>query len=674
MSAASPDAPEHEQGWKSEDALPPNSGRWRSHDQASTGASHCNDGWVQASTTKVQQDAECNQDRVGSGSSNWISNDLATTATATREEGRSFEDHSFNEPAENAHGSKYDAGDQLAARSQAQNAEYQNHDWKQSGQAKQKEPPPPPPGPPPPWAEELHSPADETETILRALTDLVETHDGTLPGTAFEELYKMDYRHRQIVKASGGPKKFVEFHGDRFTWVQDGVPGGSVKLVHGYPSDRDASSNWWSSRSPSLSSGIAIRWVEDVIAWQKDGVLLLSKTFGEIEAWRSSQEASSFKALIDSWGGLEAFVDAHPTHFSWVRGTNNQAKICKAGAPASKGGHTAGKKDCCALLVEVLKGHGGSILAAKVFKHVKDWAPGEFDRFKDEVNEAGGIKKYISWYADRFECKLASGPGTETVSLVRQYCEDVVAELLRWSGGVLLASRVLPELQSWKPEEHAFCKQRIEDAGGIKKFIQHFDKRFKWVLKEGPGTEAIQLLEDQVVDSEALLDALTELVEWHEGSILASRFFIDLKAWRPDSYDSYRKNIGKFGGLKEFASQHPERFKWVSDDEGKDSIALVKNENFASLKEALVQILEYANGSMLASQVHPTMKSWKPAKADWLRREVDHAGSLKKLLQRYPDEFEWKVDSDTGKQSVHLVTAKAPVVEPVKSDSALQYQ
>lgn len=672
--AASPDATNYEHTLSN--------GGWRSSDQASTAASHHNDGWYQ----KNQQNAEWNYSGASEGTSN---------ATATRK------DYSMNGSADYAYGSKSSAGKTSAARVQAQDysmngsadnaygskasagktsaqyADYQNYDWKVSSQVKPK-PPPPPPGPPPPWAEEYPSQEDETETILRALTELVETHDGTLPGTAFEELYKMDNGYRKIVKAAGGPKKFVEQHEDRFNWVQDGVPGGSVKLVHGYSSVGDAAANnWWSSRPTPLPSGVAVRWLEEVIEWQRDGTLLLSKTFNEIDAWKSSQEAASFKACIDSWGGLEAFVDAYPTNFSWVPGTSHsQAKICKADAPATQPGHSGSqKKNLCSLLAEVLKGHGGSMLAAKVFKHVKDWAPGEFDNFKHEVNEAGGIKKYVSWYPDRFECTLAGGPGTETVNIVRQPCEDTVAELLKWSGGILLASRVLPELQSWKPEEHAACKQRIEDAGGIKKFVQHYDKRFKWILKEGPGTEAVQLLEDEVVDSEALVETLTELVEWHEGSILASRFFIDLKAWRPESYDSYRKNIGKFGGLKEFASQHPDRFRWVSDDEGKDSIALVKKEeNSASLKEALVHILEEANGSMLGSQVHPTMKAWKPAKADWLRKEVDRAGSLKKLLLRYPGEFEWKVDSDTGKQSVRLVSAKAAAAEIVKADSALQYQ
>ena len=56
------------------------------------------------------------------------------------------------------------------------------------------------------------------------------SRNGKLPGTSFDELYKMNVIFRETVKECGGPKKFVESHPERFEWVVD-CPGGSVTLA-----------------------------------------------------------------------------------------------------------------------------------------------------------------------------------------------------------------------------------------------------------------------------------------------------------------------------------------------------------------------------------------------------------------------------------------------------------
>lgn len=186
--------------------------------------------------------------------------------------------------------------------------------------------------------------------------------------------------------------------------------------------------------------------------------------------------------------------------------------------------------------------------------------------------------------------------------------------------------------------------------------------RFAWTLTEGPGTEAVQLVvEEEEVDNEVLSAALTELIEWHGGFLLGSRVFIDLKAWRPETYENFRKEIGQVGGLKKFVARHPDRFRWAPHGEdGKDTVFLVKEApDFEALIEPLVQLIEWNKGSLLASKVFKELKAWKPREVERFRKEVDDAGTLKKLIQRYPDKFEWVVDSNPGKELVRLVNAKA---------------
>jgi hypothetical protein len=417
----------------------------------------------------------------------------------------------------------------------------------------------------------------------------------------------------------------------------------------------------------------------EIIEWQKDDSIVASAVYKEIEAWKTAQEFSSFKAEIEEWGGLEEFVAGHPKSFSWVESTGHtQAKICKAELRSEK---SKKEKACWEVIADVLDYCDGSILLAKLLREVKSWDPAKYETHQAEIQAAGGIKKYIAWYPDHFDCELASGPGTETVTLKsnQQPCVDTIAELLEWHEGVLLSSRLLPEMQSWRPKALAGCKKEIEAAGGIKKFISQYPSRFEWTLADGPGTEAIKLIEEKVeVQEEDLLKVMANLVKWHGGSIIASRIFIDLKAWRPDDYESLRSAIKKLGGLKTFASKHPDRFKWKSDtDEGKDSICLVEELDLGPLVDMLVELLTWHNGFLLASQVFKSLKTWDQEKTEQLRKEIGPGTKgLKKLVQKFPDRLEWVAHSDQGKEAVRLVKAKVPAAEltPASSDWAAKYQ
>jgi len=71
------------------------------------------------------------------------------------------------------------------------------------------------------------------------------------------------------------------------------------------------------------------------------------------------------------------------------------------------------------VLAEVLKWNGGSLLAAKVPKQIKEWEKdsAKFQQHKSAIDSAGGVKSFVAWYPGLFECVLAAGPGTETLYL-----------------------------------------------------------------------------------------------------------------------------------------------------------------------------------------------------------------------------------------------------------------
>lgn len=628
----------------------------------------------------------------------WNSWSQNQTAAGTNSESRSNADNewaSWNQDRNGARASsdskangagEWNATSEWASNSQGYTAEAPQAEalnawgnWQMQQQLKmniQKGPPPPPPPGPYPEAAEPESVSldSTTKELCDDLHGLIESHDNLLPGTAFEELYKLGDGYKEVVRAAGGPKKFVEVHKYRFVWTREGVTGGSVRLVQNSSQRPQSAHETWSAASTkpaALADGTSKKWLEELIDWQKDGYLSAAEVFTQLAAWKTAQEAASFKAEMDSYGGLEQFVASFPKSFSWERGS-----ICKAAPPPVVGARQSPQSshatECWEVIVKVLEQNDGAILLAKVLRQVKEFDVPNFERHRKEVDDAGGVKKYICWYPERFECALASGPGTETVYLkkkpVPQECVSTIEEMLQWHDGGLLASRLLPELHAWKPSAHAACKKEVEKAGSIKKFIGQHPDRFKWSLQDGPGTELIQSLREENVESEAVTDIVAALLEWHGGSLLSSRIFIDLKAWKPDSYEAVREEILQVGGLKKFAAIHPNRFKWEAHaQDSKDTICLVTEaQDFSAFLDALVELIEWNGGSLLASKVFKKLRDWKPVEVTSLRKEVDDAGSLKKLIMGYPDRFEWVLDSDPGKEAVQLVKAKIPEKEAAK--------
>jgi len=102
----------------------------------------------------------------------------------------------------------------------------------------------------------------------------------------------------------------------------------------------------------------------------------------------------------------------------------------------------------------------------------------------------------------------------------------------------------------------------VEDAGGLKKFASKYPLCFQWVSGTNAGRDAVRLVKDGS-QSPSPLEALTELIEWHGGKLLASKLLQELRQRKPHVHGFFKREVDYAGGVKKFVAQHADRFEWV---------------------------------------------------------------------------------------------------------------
>jgi hypothetical protein len=324
------------------------------------------------------------------------------------------------------------------------------------------------------------------ESCVAALYELLERNDGTLLASrVFKELKisapaAFDSFKREVER-SGSMKKFVQQYWDRFEWTVTGGPGmDAISLVK-----RD---------HPSLTCADLI---EEVLRWH-GGKVLVSKLLGEMKAWKPYQFESCKKEL-QAAGGLKQFLSLHDKQFTF----SHADPLCTAFVRLAP--EQSASDDFVKPLVELVKWHGGTLLASMVFIEMKAWRQDIYEHFKIEVNDVGGLKRYVAMHRSELDWVSDGGGGKNAVRALNcAPCSDeestkyewslgLLEDLIDWHGGQLLASRIVQDLRAWKPDELAKFKSEVTEAGGLKKLIMKGFGRFEWVFDEDPGREAVRL-------------------------------------------------------------------------------------------------------------------------------------------------------------------------------------
>lgn len=390
-------------------------------------------------------------------------------------------------------------------------------------------PPPPPPPPPVPvqalqsrggdaWQNSQGLPmAAPVHAVVEALEALIRSKDGALPGTAFEELYNQDYSFKVAVRGFGGPKKFVDHHRDHFVWVSEGVPGGSVKLVKQADSEEahqqssaepapveETQDYWkgsgWSSYGTSDRGQYGKSYhqredcpelLEKLVRWN-GGILEANRVYSDFKNWKPWL-VEAFNEDIESAGGIKNFVSAYPDRFQWVPGPPQKEAIRLV-----SGGNKL--DEFLEVLQHLIRWHGGTLLASRIFIELRSWKPSAYDSFRREVEHAGGLKKFAARHPECFIWVSDGNPGKDALQLVPEGEKakshlDALAEVIRWHGGTLLASKLLAEMKLWNPEENEYFNRAVQEAGGLKKFFLRYPERFEWVVGTGPGVEAVRVVQ-----------------------------------------------------------------------------------------------------------------------------------------------------------------------------------
>jgi hypothetical protein len=243
---------------------------------------------------------------------------------------------------------------------------------------------------------------------------------------------------------------------------------------------------------------------------------------------------------------------------------------------------------------------------------------------------------------------------------------DAIVALLEWHGGVLLASKVLTELKAWKPKQFEACKMEVQEAGGMQKFILLHNTYFTWAPSDTLGAEMVHLC-NKSKESDKFAELVVQLVRWHGGSLLASRIFNEMKAWRPSIYEQFRFQVNQVGGMKRFVDLHAAELVWISDGGGgRNAIQLVNRtpSSHEMLSEyewsvnLLEELIDLRGGELLASKVMQAMHAWKPDQLDDFKTDVFDAGGLKKLIHKNADRFEWVLDEEQGRDAVRILWPK----------------
>jgi len=71
----------------------------------------------------------------------------------------------------------------------------------------------------------------------------------------------------------------------------------------------------------------------------------------------------------------------------------------------------------------------------------------------------------------------------------------ILAELIEWYGGSILACQVFPRLNIWDSSKLDIVKSDVQIHGGMRSYIKQHANNFEWFLENGAGTESIRLVQ-----------------------------------------------------------------------------------------------------------------------------------------------------------------------------------
>eukprot|EP00928_Gymnodinium_smaydae_P026123 TRINITY_DN20604_c0_g1_i5.p1 TRINITY_DN20604_c0_g1~~TRINITY_DN20604_c0_g1_i5.p1 ORF type:complete len:421 (-),score=94.93 TRINITY_DN20604_c0_g1_i5:236-1498(-) len=355
---------------------------------------------------------------------------------------------------------------------------------------------------------------------------------------------------RTVTEKAGGVKKLVSTRSDIFDWVMMGGQGtqalrlksadagtggtgesrsnASAKAADAKEEERSS----WKAVTPKEEAQSGAYWKEpqydktwkvaasnEDVQYGKSWKADASTDDAQGEKWwehdRYGRDDSSW-----SWRGRgkwwERQDDADGGEASWQDGRTESASSrappppppIPPGVAASTGGAGdvgaagagAPRDELTNSLVELLKWHGGTILASQLASDLKQWRPEQAEYLRKEIERSGGLKRYAQKHSDIFEWILANGTGTEALRLIVPECDlaelaKTLVELIKENGGMLLASKVLPDLRLRKPSLVDPYRRAVEEAGGLKKLVSTLraPETIEWMLENGPGTEALRI-------------------------------------------------------------------------------------------------------------------------------------------------------------------------------------
>mmetsp|Transcript_25858 Transcript_25858/g.86045 ORF Transcript_25858/g.86045 Transcript_25858/m.86045 type:complete len:678 (-) Transcript_25858:770-2803(-) len=429
---------------------------------------------------------------------------------------------------------------------------------------------------------------DELGGLVSALQELIETYEGTLPGTAFEKLYDKSEAYRSMVKAAGGPKRFAEQHSDRFTWTFKGLPGGSVQLADG---------RGWSRPTAAPYKPIGAAWSSP--------------------SWTAPSWTQAAWKPVQSHGGA--------SELEKIAGSG-----VAAGLPWPEASDTGGNSSLRRALIELIQWENGSILASKVFITIRSWKPKQFAAMKKEADDAGSLKDFVSVHADTFEW-IHDRPGTDSIRLAEGQCDNLAVqalkELLRKNDGSMKAAQIFLEgfleKHNLDPIQEQALRAEVRLAGGVKKFVVQYPEHFAWFRRCGVGSEAIAL---------AGAGAPTA-----DGDAAAG--------YRPEEYAEETWDMSD--------SPVPRRVELAGNNAAAD---------------VLCELLRYFGGTLLACQLYHKLKVWDFSKLEIVKAEAAYHGSLRLLISQHSDRIEWFLHDGAGTESVRLVhvpsTAEVEILQP----------
>jgi len=381
---------------------------------------------------------------------------------------------------------------------------------------------------------------------------------------------------RSEVQLAGGISKFIDRHvSDRVEWYfQSGDTTEVIRLVK---DDRPSIINkgtehWWQTSSYTADSDqVSTKEADDGSAWtaewnsqggekhrpdclkdalvkmvdfDKNGVALSSKIFPYIkQQWPDL--ASNFQKDAQAAGGLKAYIMQFPNLFRWVSDPDHGGRDAVHRVDG-------GSELAAEYLVSLVKWHAEhhskscedeGLLASQIHRFFRNWDRSKADLLRNEVQLAGGIKKFIvSNVSDRLEWYLQKGTGTEAIRLVQhgrtnrgtdrwqqltkykasveprqplpssppaqgmpnarkivsaslpenKEPQELLWDAVQEAGGTMLAARVYGQLQDRGAWIQETVRQEVENAGGLKNYIKKFPILFDWFLEGGVGTEAIR--------------------------------------------------------------------------------------------------------------------------------------------------------------------------------------